>query len=33
MIVATTDLAELKRDFDELGDPLDPPVYFERYEA
>lgn len=33
MVVATTDLAELRRDFDEFGDPLDPPVYFERYEA
>jgi hypothetical protein len=33
MVVATTDLAELKRDFDEFGDPLDPLVSFERYEA
>jgi hypothetical protein len=33
MVVASTDLAELKRDFDEFGDPLDPLVRFERYEA
>jgi hypothetical protein len=33
MVVATTDLAQLKREFDEFGDPLDPPVSFERYEA
>jgi hypothetical protein len=33
MVVATTDLAELKRDFDEYGDPLDPEVRFERYDA
>jgi hypothetical protein len=33
MVVATTDLAELKRGFDEFGDPLDPQVRFERYEA
>jgi hypothetical protein len=33
MVVATTDLAELKRDFDEFGDPLDPRVPFERYDA
>jgi len=33
MVVATTDLAELKKGFDEHGDPLDPEVRFERYEA
>jgi hypothetical protein len=33
MVVATTDLAELKQGFDEFGDPLDPEVRFERYEA
>jgi hypothetical protein len=33
MVVATTDLSELKQGFDEHGDPLDPEVRFERYEA
>jgi hypothetical protein len=33
LVVATTDLAELKTGFDEFGDPLDPEVRFERYEA
>lgn len=34
MVVATTDLDELRAlGFDEHGDPVDPPVRFERYET
>jgi hypothetical protein len=33
MVVATTDLAQLKLGFDEYGDLLYPDVRFERYEA
>jgi hypothetical protein len=34
LVTKTTDLDELRRlGFDEHGDPIDPPVFFERYDA